>query len=290
MHKDGKRATGKGIFACITGAAVNLVLGFAKLYIGTASYSISIMTDGINNFSDTLACTAGAVSIKTTEKAPTKKHPFGFGRVEYLAALVISFIVMAVGFVFAYNCIERLFYHFPITFSWLRAGILGGSILVKIGLAFFFRFYNKKVASPVLKTEFLDSILDCGITGMTFMSYILSQYIGFPIDAVVGLLISAFVIISGIKLLKENVSVIIGSSIDGDTQEKLSALFGGVEEIESICDIKFHDYGFSKKEVALTAVIKEGFSFESAADAVLDIKKTAEESYNIYITVELRRA
>lgn len=181
-------------------SAVNMGLGIVKVLAGIYTNSLSIITDGVNNFGDVLSNAGAAVGFAVENKAPTEKFPAGFGRVEYIVTFIMAIIIMAVGGGFAYSALDRIFYHPVITFSWVQFGIIAATIAVKIGLAVMFRLSYVKYRSDVLKAQTLDSVLDACITTFALLGLFLSRYISFPIDAVIGLIISAVMIAAGVKL------------------------------------------------------------------------------------------
>ena len=200
--KVGKRLDERGMKIAVASSAsgVNFVLGVVKVMAGVYTNSLSILTDGVNNFGDVLSNAGAAAGFAVETKPPTRRFPGGFGRVEYVVAFVMAIIIMAVGGGFAYSALDRIFYHPIVTFSWVQFGIVAATIVVKIGLAVMFRLAWKKAPSDVLKAQITDSVMDACITTFALLGLFLSRYISFPIDAVIGIVISAVMIASGVKL------------------------------------------------------------------------------------------
>ena len=184
-----------------TAGVVNLALGILKFYAGIFTNSISIISDGINNFGDVFSNAGAAAGFAFENKKPTAKYPFGFGRVEYVVAFVMSVIVVVVGCVFAYSALDRLFYRQIVTFAWTQFWIVFATIFVKVALAVVFGLMNKKIPSEVLKAQQIDSILDSLVTTFALLGLFLYRYISFPVDAVIALAISVMLIGAGVKLL-----------------------------------------------------------------------------------------
>ena len=200
--KVGKRLDERGMKIAVASSAsgVNFVLGVVKVMAGVYTNSLSILTDGVNNFGDVLSNAGAAAGFAVETKPPTRRFPGGFGRVEYVVAFVMAIIIMAVGGGFAYSALDRIFYHPIVTFAWVQFGIVAATVVVKIGLAVMFRLAWKKAPSDVLKAQITDSVMDACITTFALMGLFLSRYISFPIDAVIGIVISAVMIASGVKL------------------------------------------------------------------------------------------
>lgn len=215
-----------GLLSQIIGGIFNIILFGVKFYIGTITNCVSILQDGFNNLGDSVGNIAGGVGIGLSNKKPTEKYPHGFGRFEDIAALLMYIIYIAVGVFFIWSSIERLFFPFPITFSWWMFIVILITMLVKIGMAFGYWASYKVEKSPVIKANLLDSILDSVITAMTLVSFGVSYATDIPvIDAVIGIVLGCFIVISIIKSLKNTVQRIMGSSdIDKEVREKVEAL------------------------------------------------------------------
>lgn len=184
-----------------TAGAVNLALGIVKLYAGVFTHSISIIGDGINNFGDVFSNAGATVGFAVENRKPSERFPFGYGRVEYVVAFLMSIIVVVVGCVFAYSALDRFFYRQIVTFAWAQFWLVFATVFVKIGLAVLFGLLHKKIPSEVLKAQQIDSILDSLVTVFALLGLFLYRYISFPVDAVIALVISVMLIAAGVKLL-----------------------------------------------------------------------------------------
>jgi cation diffusion facilitator family transporter len=282
------RRVKKGLIACIVAAGVNLALGILKIYVGTAGYSMAIFTDGIQNLADSAACASGAVALRITARGATEKHPFGFGRAEHIVTLLIGVLMAATALGFVYACSERIFYRFPIYFTWTRAALIAFTVPVKLGLAAYLRAANRGIDSPVIKTEALDSLLDSALTATTVFSYIIAQYMLFPLDGVIGLLVCALIIYGGVRPLKNSISALIGRSMPTEKAELLK-LLDGFEIFKELTELKLHYYGAKRKEAAAVVKIDKDASFDEALTAVDEVKKQALAEHNINLVIEIRR-
>lgn len=262
----------------ITGGITNAAMAGVKLYIGLFANSVSVISDSINNFSDMFGFAGATVGIGLRDKKPTEKFPFGFGRIEYIVSFLISVLILVVGGVFFYESLERVFYHPPITFSWIHFGVLAATVVVKFLLFLFFYYIDRKSSSPIIKVEKIDSILDTAVTAMTLLSFALAPYTSVPVDGIVGLIISGVIIVMGCKTIAFNFTELMGKRQD-EAIDKIKTLLKDFVDKEDILDIKVFDYGSGNVFGAVT--LKKG--------DVDSIKEKAENTLGIKLTIELRR-
>ncbi|MFA6866008.1 MAG: cation diffusion facilitator family transporter [Clostridia bacterium] len=268
-----------GVGASIIGAVINALLGGLKFFIGLATNSVSILTDGINNLGDFLSNIGGAVGIGVSSTAPTKKHPHGFEKSEDIATLFVASILFIVGIIFVYNSADRLVYRRPVYFSWLYFGLVIGTMVVKVAMGIGYKLANKKVNSTILDCVKIDSYLDVGITSVALIGYTVSQFTGFPLDAIVGIVIGVIVAINGFKLLKGAVSKLIGEDNQG-IRNSVFKMLQVVPEITKIEKIVVFDNGKSSSIVA-----KIEAQFESMEE-VENLKSEIKEKTNYIVYFE----
>ncbi len=265
-------------------AIVNFVLFVVKLYIGLRTNSLCIYTDSINNLLDMLSVLLAFVGMLFLKKVATKKHPFGFGRIEYVLEFVMSVIISITGISFAYNSIVRLMMPTPVWFFERYAYLVGASCLVKLCLGFFFLYRYKKMRSDILKTIMLDSFMDTGVTTVALLSFTLSNKIGFAVDGFLGLFISIFITISGVKLISTSLSKLIGSEdekVEADIQDALNSLNQTVEQKA----IYVHDYGTDAKSAVLVLNAPQGIDKKEISSQI-KAKLQTENFLNIHIEWE----
>lgn len=256
-------------------SAVNMGLGIVKVLAGIYTNSLSIITDGVNNFGDVLSNAGAAVGFAVENKAPTEKFPAGFGRVEYIVTFIMAIIIMAVGGGFAYSALDRIFYHPVITFSWVQFGIIAATIAVKIGLAVMFRLSYVKYRSDVLKAQTLDSVLDACITTFALLGLFLSRYISFPIDAVIGLIISAVMIAAGVKLFVGEFVRLAGGADERRVGglKKLCLAQKGVTDTR----VRVYDFGTKYAEAVVELTFEENVRQEDRSAAENKISAVARQ-------------
>lgn len=231
----------------IFAGTVNFILFFTKFYIGIRTNSQCIYTDGVNNLMDTLSLCLALIGVAFINKPATDKFKYGFGKAEDLTTFVMSILMTAAGLSFAYSSLGRLMSPVPVWYFTKYALIIGGTCLVKLILGMVFYIRYKKDKSAVLKTVMLDSFLDCGITAVTIVSFTLSNAMGYGFDALLGLVISIIITISGIRLVIFSASTLLGKNNE-EIETKI------LEVINEICkdtsfivkNIEIHTYGNEK--------------------------------------------
>lgn len=226
------------IFAFVT----NLILFLVKFYIGVRTNCLCIYTDSINNFTDTISALLALITTFIICIKPSSKHPFGFGRLEYITGLIMAIVMTLAGLGFAYNSIERFFMPTPVWFFSIYALIICATCIIKLLIGIVFAVQYKKDNSPLLKSIMLDSFLDTGVTLVTLVSFTLSNKVNFVLDAFLGLGISILITILGIRLIKSSFSQLIGNS-NLELIKEIEEIINNIESNIEIKSILIHDYG-----------------------------------------------
>jgi len=203
--KDRKYVLSAGVFAFVC----NLLLFLVKLYVGLASGSISIYSDGINNFFDCLSGALAFGSIIALSRIKSEEGGKIVERTQHLLSFIMSVIVAISGFYFAYNSLERFVYPTPVNYMTKYLWIIVGTTLVKLLMIFVFRFLGKKAESPVIRVMAVDGVLDFFVSGVTVLTLVLTKNGGYAYDAVCGLVIGILITVGAIKLVVSSVKAII---------------------------------------------------------------------------------
>ncbi len=194
-----------GVFAL----CVNLILFAVKLYVGLASGSISIYSDGINNFFDSVSGALTVGSMVALSKVKNENGEKIVTRTQHLLSFVMSVVVAASGFYFAYNSLERFVYPTPVNYMEKYLWLIVGTTLVKLFMIFVFRFLSKKAESPVIKVMAVDGVLDFFVSGVTVLTLVLTKSGGYAYDALCGLIIGIIIMVGAIRLVISSVKAII---------------------------------------------------------------------------------
>ena len=242
--KDAAVRTAYGNLASLVGMACNILLCIGKLLAGTLFGSIAIMADALNNLSDASSNVVSLIGFRLAAKAPDAEHPYGHARYEYLAGLVVSVTILAIGLSLLKESALKVLHPTPVAFSWLSIGVLAASILVKLWLSGFNRAVGKKIDSETLMATAADSRNDVLTTGAVLLSTILCSLTGYGIiDGIMGVGVAAFILWSGWGLVMDTLSPLLGESPSPELVEHIERTVMSYPGVLGMHDLMVHDYG-----------------------------------------------
>lgn len=242
--KDAAVRTAYGNLASLVGMACNILLCIGKLLAGTLFGSIAIMADALNNLSDASSNVVSLIGFRLAAKAPDAEHPYGHARYEYLAGLVVSVTILAIGLSLLKESALKVLHPTPVAFSWLSIGVLAASILVKLWLSSFNRAVGKKINSETLMATAADSRNDVLTTGAVLLSTILCSLTGYGImDGIMGVGVAAFILWSGWGLVMDTLSPLLGESPSPELVEHIERTVMSYPGVLGMHDLMVHDYG-----------------------------------------------
>ena len=276
-----------GLLSSIVGIIVNIILSLSKLVIGSLTSSISITADAINNLSDAGSCIVTLVGFKMAGMKPDKEHPFGHGRIEYIAALIVGFIVELMGFELIKSSVEKIKNHEELTFSIPAVIVLLISIFGKLWLALFNRYLGKTISSPALSAVVTDSLSDICATAFTLLALILSRYTTLPLDGIFGIIVALFIMYSGYGILKETIGIILGVPPSGELVDKIVELIKSHDSVIDIHDLVIHSYGENRLFGSVHVEVPADFDILEAHDNMDHIEKEILEKFGINMVVHL---
>ena len=232
-----------GVLCGIVGIAANAVICTVKLVLGLFAGSVALTADAMNNLSDAGASLVTLVGFKLAARPADDHHPFGHGRIEYIAGVVLAVLVLAVGLDFLKTSINRLIYPRSVEMATAGLVILFAAAAVKLWLFFFFRTVAKGLGSAVLKASALDSLSDAGVTLMVLLSLFAGRYTSFPVDGCAGVLVAALVLWGGIGVLKDTINPLLGEIPSPEMVQELRERILAQPQILGVHDIILHNYG-----------------------------------------------
>ena len=242
--KDAAVRTAYGNLASLVGMACNILLCIGKLLAGTLFGSIAITADALNNLSDASSNVVSLIGFRLAAKAPDAEHPYGHARYEYLAGLVVSVTILAIGLSLLKESALKVLHPTPVVFSWLSIGVLAASILVKLWLSGFNRAVGKKINSETLMATAADSRNDVLTTGAVLLSTILCSLTGYGImDGMMGVGVAAFILWSGWGLVMDTLSPLLGESPSPELVEHIERTVMSYPGVLGVHDLMVHDYG-----------------------------------------------
>ena len=276
-----------GYLGSVTGIVVNIILALAKYLIGTVTHSIAITADAINNFSDSVSCVITLISFKMANIKPDKEHPFGHGRIEYVAALIVGFFVELMGYELIKSSIEKIKNPEAVVFSVPAAIVLVISIGGKLWLAVFNRYLGKKIDSAAMSAVFTDCIGDITATTVTLIALILSIFTDLPIDGYMGILVSVFILYAGFGILKESIGIILGRPPSKELVDELVAFIMSHDEILGIHDLVIHSYGETRIFASVHTEIAADGDMLQAHDTIDTIEKNVMNKFGIELVIHM---
>ncbi len=289
-HKDiGKKeiCSKYGLICSYISIFLNFTLFLTKLFVGIVSNGISIIADSFNNLSDSLSCIISAIGIKFSSKPPDKEHPLGHGRYEYISALIISFLIILVGISFLKSSFNKIFVKEEIFFNWILLSILIVSILIKLFISILNFSISKKINSQILKTTAVDSLYDSLITIMLLICFTLSNSINIYLDGYAGIIVSSFIIHSGIKLIKETLNPLLGEAPSRSFVINLESSILKYENILGLHDLIVHNYGPNKIIASIHAEVPSNLSLINIHNLIDMIEKEIERNLGIHLVIHI---
>lgn len=230
----------------IIGILVNVLLSSFKLAVGLISHSIAVMLDAVNNLSDALSSVITIVGTKLANKAPDKKHPLGYGRIEYLSALIVAGIVLYAGITSLVESVKKIIHPQTADYSTVALIIIAVAVVVKLILGLYVKKQGEKAESGALKASGADALFDAVLSLSVLASAIIFLTTGYSIEAYVGVVISVVIIKSGIKMMIETLNEIVGQRADAETVKSIKALLTQEPQVKGAYDLILNNYGPNK--------------------------------------------
>lgn len=271
------------------GIFLNILLFIGKFLAGTLAKSVSITADAFNNLADAGSSIITLLGFRLARQKPDTKHPFGHGRIEYIAGLLVSAAIILMGFELAKSSISKIISPEPIEFSVLTAAILVCSILVKLYMVFYNKSIGKKIKSATLGATALDSCSDCIATSVVLVSSLIAHFFKINIDGYCGVLVAAFVIYSGIRSLQETITPLLGQSPDKEFMDRIQKLIEKFPEITGIHDLIVHDYGPGRLMISLHAEmpVHEDSDIFAMHDIIDNAERLLSKELECLVTIHL---
>ncbi|MCF6465780.1 cation diffusion facilitator family transporter [Clostridium sp. Cult2] len=276
-----------GYLAGIVGIIVNLILFITKLTIGIMVSSIAVLADAFNNLSDAASSIITIVGFKLSNLPPDKEHPYGHGRIEYLSALIVAFMVMLVGFQFIKTSINRIINPQAVVFEWIPFIILLVSILFKVWLSIFNKKLGDKISSSTLKATATDALGDVFTTSVVAISLLAALFTDVPIDGYIGILVAIAILYAGFSLIKETISPLIGEAPD---EELINLIKDGVlsyEYITGVHDLIVHNYGPGRTMASIHAEFPADIDVMTIHEIIDKAERELSEKFELHLVIHM---
>ena len=227
----------------IVGILTNVLLAAFKAFVGLASHSIAVTLDAVNNLSDALSSVITIVGTKLAGKLPDKKHPLGYGRIEYLSAMIVSGLVLYAGITSAVESIKKIIHPEKPDYSVISLVIIAVAVAAKVLLGRYVKAQGEKVNSGSLVASGSDALSDALLSGSVLVCALLFTLTGLSLEAWVGVVISGFIIKAGIEMMTDTLDEILGGRADSEVTGKIKQLLNQDEAVRGAYDLILHNYG-----------------------------------------------
>lgn len=279
--------TAYGVLASIVGIICNIFLFLVKLVVGLMVHSVSVMADAFNNLSDAGSSLISFAGVKIASKPADEEHPFGHGRMEYISALIVSFLVLEVGFTFLKDSISKIKSPEAIRFQMVSVVILLLSICVKLWLGLFNRKLGKKIDSKVMIAVFTDSMGDVLTTTATIVSLLFFHFTEINIDGIVGIGVALVVMWAGVGIAKDTLEPLLGEAIDPEEYQRIKKFVESYDGVIGSHDLIVHNYGPNRSMASIHAEVPNNADIKESHEIIDKIERDAVENLGIFLVVHM---
>lgn len=286
-YTDSKVRGHYGILCSILSIVLNLMMAGFKIMLGLITNSIAIIADGFNNLSDVASNIASLIGFAMALKNPDKEHPFGHGRMEYLASLLIAVLILFVGLQTIWDAIDHIINPEPVFFTMIAVVVLLISIVIKYIMGRFNFVIGKRIQSSTLIAAGRDSKVDILATAVTLIALITSLYTDLPVDGILGVFVSIIILKTGYEIGKETVSSLLGAPPDEYLLHELKEFVSNYEKILATHDYMIHDYGHGKRYLTLHVEVDKNEEMMTIHEVIDHIERNIYDKFKIKATIHV---
>ena len=276
-----------GVLSGGVGIFLNLLLSLGKFFAGVVTGSIAVTADAFNNLSDAGSSVVTLVGFKLAGQKADDGHPFGHGRIEYLAGLLVSLLILMVGVELGKTSIEKIIQPEEVAFSILSVGILVCSILIKLWMSLFNRKLGKRIHSAAMKATATDSLSDVVATSAVLAGTLIGHFAHVSIDGWIGVVVAVFILRAGWGAAKDTLNPLLGTAPDPELVKAIQQLVLSHEQVVGMHDLVIHDYGPGRRMCSFHAEVPEGDDIMEAHDAIDHIEREIQEKFGIETTAHM---
>lgn len=285
--KNEKVRNSYGFLAGIVGLFTNIILFIIKFSVGLITSSISIMADAFNNLSDAASSLITIFGFKLSSMPADKEHPFGHGRMEYLSALIVAFMVMLVGIQFVKSSFQKIINPETVTFEFVPFILLLISIGLKVWLSRFNKFMGEKINSAALKASSVDALGDVFTSSCVALSFLAAKFTTIPIDGYIGMVVALFIVYSGFTLIKDTINPLLGEAPDPELVKSIHKMVLSYDNILGTHDLIVHNYGPGKCMASIHAEIPSDISVVKIHEIIDKAEREISKDLNIYLVIHI---
>lgn len=269
------------------GIILNLLLALGKLLAGVLTASVAMTADGLNNLSDAATSVITLIGFRLAGQEADADHPFGHGRLEYVAGLVVSLAILMMGLEVGRSALDSLFHGSQAQFSPLAVGILCIAILVKLWMFWFNRCLGRRIGSSAMEATAADSLSDTLSTAVVLVSILADRFFHWKIDGFAGLLVAFFILKTGWEAAKNTLDPLLGRPMDPALAQDIDKLALGHENILGIHDLIYHDYGPGRAMMSFHAEVPADGDLLEIHDLIDHIERELKAKHHIETVIHM---
>ena len=269
------------------GILLNLLLSLGKFFAGLLTGSIAVTADAFNNLSDAGSSVVTLVGFKLAGQKADDGHPFGHGRIEYLAGLLVSLLILMVGVELGKTSIEKIFRPEQVDFSLVTVVILIASILVKLWMCLFNRNLGRRIGSAAMEATATDSLSDVVATSAVLAGTLVGEFTGVSIDGWVGVVVAIFILRAGWGAAKDTVDPLLGSAPDPVLVKEIQDVVLSHKQVVGMHDLVIHDYGPGRRMCSFHAEVPQNADIMEAHDAIDHIEREIYQKFGVETTAHM---
>ena len=278
---------GYGVLCGAVGIALNILLFLVKMLAGFLSGSIAITADAVNNLSDAGSSLVTLLGFKIAAQKPDRDHPFGHGRMEYISGLVVSMVILLMGFELIKTSVGKIITPEAVVFHPAVLLILGTSIAVKLYMAAYNRVVGKKIGSAAMIAASTDSLSDCLATAAALLSTLVGHFFSVSIDGWCGAVVACFILFAGISAVKGTIDPLLGQPPTKEFVDEVETLVLAYSEITGIHDLIVHDYGPGRRFISLHAEVSADGDLLALHDVIDTAEREVSEKMGCFTTIHM---
>ena len=276
-----------GVLAGGVGIFLNLLLSLGKFFAGVLTGSIAVTADAFNNLSDAGSSVVTLVGFKLAGQKADAGHPFGHGRMEYLAGLLVSLMILLVGVELGKSSIEKILRPEAVEFSPVSVAILAASILVKLWMGRFNRTLGRRIGSAAMEATAADSLSDVAATSAVLAGTLIGHFAHVSVDGWFGAAVAVFILRAGWGAARDTVDPLLGSAPDPELVRAIHDLVLSHPQVTGMHDLVIHDYGPGRRLCSFHAEVPQDADILDAHDAIDHIEREIKEKFGIETTVHM---
>lgn len=276
-----------GLFSGGVGILLNLILFAGKAFAGLLTGSIAITADAFNNLSDAGSSVVTLIGFRMAGQKADKDHPFGHGRIEYLAGLLVAMVILLVGFELAKSSVEKIFHPEAVDFDLLSAGILLAAICVKVWMYWFNRTLSRKIDSAAMAATAADSLTDSVATAAVLAGSLVGRFSGLRIDGWIGILVALFILYTGFSAARDTLNPLLGEPPDPELVKDIERTVLAHSEVVGVHDLIIHDYGPGRSMMSMHAEVPQHADILHIHDVIDNIERELGQKFSTVAVIHM---